>query len=350
MRPIEVETARDSDHRELHIRSSVIALWLERDSLATALPIYLYIDADKREMQIHRLLFLLDFVCLKFHNVIYMHSYIPAERFFPYLSWPQVDALPDKANTLIIQPVGAIEQHGPHLPLIVDAAISTAVVGLALHQLDDAVPAYALPPLYYGKSNEHEGFAGTISLSAETLRAVLMEMANSLYEAGFRKLVLINGHGGQPQVLEIVARDLRHQFADLLIFPMFVWGAPHDVETIVGTAEYEHGIHAGDVETSVMLSLMPERVDMSRAIRELPVLFSPDSLLSLEGRLPVSWTMQDLSKSGAVGDSTVASAEKGEQILASVSAGWAKVFEEIYRFEGFALSNEKSGQMRSLDK
>ena len=270
-----------------------------------------------------------------------MHSYIPAKRFFPYLSWPQVAALPDKANTLMIQPVGAIEQHGPHLPLIVDAAISTAVVGQALHQLDETVPAYALPTLFYGKSNEHDGFPGTISLSAKTLKSVLMEMAESLYRDGFRKLVLVNGHGGQPQVLEIVARDLRCRFADLLVFPMFVWGAPHEVETIVGSAEYEGGIHAGDVETSVMLSLMPEMVDMTRAVKELPVLFSPESLLSLEGRVPVSWTMDDLSESGAVGDATVASAEKGERILASVSAGWARVFEEIYRFEGFALANQK---------
>ena len=269
-----------------------------------------------------------------------MHSYIPPERFFPYLSWPQVEALPDKANTLMIQPVGAIEQHGPHLPLIVDAAISTAVVGQALHQLDRAVPAYALPTVYYGKSNEHDGFAGTISLSAETLRSVLMETAQSLYQSGFRKLVLVNGHGGQPQVLELVARDLRHQHADLLVFPMFVWGAPHEVEAIVGVDEYEQGIHAGDVETSVMLALMPEQVNMAKAVRELPVLFAPDSLLSLEGRLPVSWTMDDLSESGAVGDATVATAEKGMQILTSVTAGWAKVFEEIYRFEGF----DRSGQ------
>lgn len=264
-----------------------------------------------------------------------MHGYIPAERFFPYLSWPQVAALPDKANTPIVQPVGAIEQHGPHLPLIVDAAISTAVVGRALHQLDESIPAYALPPLYYGKSNEHDAFPGTITLSAQTLRAVLMEMAQSLYRAGFRKLVLVNGHGGQPQVLEMVARDLRYQFNDFMVFPMFVWGAPHEAEEIVGTAEYEQGIHAGDVETSLMLALMPERVQMEKAVRELPELFSPGSLLSLEGRLPVAWMMDDLSTSGAVGDATVASAEKGSRILASVSSGWVKVFEEIYRFEGF---------------
>ncbi|MEL6938758.1 MAG: creatininase family protein [Cyanobacteria bacterium J06598_1] len=263
-----------------------------------------------------------------------MHGYIPPHRFFPYLSWTQVEALPDKANTLIIQPIGAIEQHGPHLPLVVDSAISTAVVGRALAQLHEMTPAYALPTLCYGKSNEHSQFPGTITLSAATLTAVLMEMAQSIYRAGFRKLIFVNGHGGQPQVLEIVARDLREQHADLMVFPHFVWGAPQQVADIVGEAEYEQGIHAGDVETSVMLALLGQQVDMDQAVSELPTPFAPDSLLSLEGRLPTAWTMTDLSQSGVVGNATVATAEKGEAILASVEAGWVKVFEEIYRFEG----------------
>lgn len=263
-----------------------------------------------------------------------MHGYIPPGRFFPYLTWPQVEALPDKANTLVIQPIGAVEQHGPHLPLVVDSAIATAVVGRALHQLESAVPAYALPPLCYGKSNEHIHFSGTVTLSAQTLMAVLMEMAESIYRAGFRKLVLVNGHGGQPQVLEIVARDLRQQYPDLMVFPLFVWRVPHDIAELVGQAEYDAGIHAGDVETSVMLALLPDQVHMEKAVREFPVPFPSGSLLSLEGALPTAWMMDDLSRSGVVGDATVASAAKGEAILASVSTGWAQVFREIYAFSG----------------
>ncbi|HEY9599681.1 MAG TPA: creatininase family protein, partial [Cyanophyceae cyanobacterium] len=132
-----------------------------------------------------------------------MHSFIPPERFFPYLTWTDIQAMPDQENVVIIQPVGAIEQHGPHLPLIVDAAIGVGVLGKALAKLPAEIPAYALPPLYYGKSNEHWQFPGTITLSAQTLLAVLMEMADSLYQSGFRKLVLMNSHGGQPQVMEI---------------------------------------------------------------------------------------------------------------------------------------------------
>jgi creatinine amidohydrolase len=263
-----------------------------------------------------------------------MHSYIPPKRFLPYLTWPQIEALPDKKNTLIIQPIGAIEQHGPHLPLVVDAAIATAVVGKALHKLDATIPAYALPSLCYGKSNEHATFPGTVTLSVQTLIAVLMEMAMSIYRAGFRKLVLVNAHGGQPQVLEIVARDLRQQHTDFAVFPLSVWGAPHGVAELVGDHEYAEGIHAGDVETSVMLALLPEQVNMGEAVREFPCAFAPGSLLSLEGRLPTAWTMADLSKSGVVGDATLATAAKGEAILSSITNGWVSVFEEIYRFEG----------------
>ncbi|MGC1308820.1 MAG: creatininase family protein [Phormidesmis sp.] len=277
-----------------------------------------------------------------------MHSYIPPTRFFPYLTWQQVDALPNKANTLIIQPIGAVEQHGPHLPLIVDAAIATAVVGKALYKLEGDVSAYALPPLYYGKSNEHGQFPGTITLSAQTLMAVLMEMADCVYRAGFRKLLLVNGHGGQPQVLEIVARDLRQRHGDLMVFPLFVWGAPHDVADLVGQQEYDEGIHAGDVETSVMLQLLPDFVNMEKAVREFPAPFAEGSLLSLEGRLPMAWTMDDLSCSGVVGDATVATAKKGAQILESLSDGWVSVFEEIYRFSGLRPAHkpgDKSSDM-----
>ena len=106
------------------------------------------------------------------------------------------------------------------------------------------------------------------------------------------------------------------------------------MSAIVGEVEYEQGIHAGDTETSVMLEILPDQVNMERAVREFPKVFEADSLLSLEGQIPVSWVMKDLSASGVVGDATVATAEKGKAILASVAAGWVEVFEEIYRFEG----------------
>jgi creatinine amidohydrolase len=262
-----------------------------------------------------------------------MHSYIPPNRFFPYLTWTEIDQIPDKANIVILQPVGAIEQHGPHLPLIVDAAISTAVVGKALEQLEAGIPAYALPPLCYGKSNEHWQFPGTITLSAQTLIATLMEVGQSLYRAGFRKFALVNGHGGQPQIMEIVARDLHQQHLDFMVFPLFVWNVPNIAAELLTRQELEFGIHAGDAETSLLLSILPDQVRMQAAVKEYPQQLPEASLLSMEGRLPFAWLTSDLSRSGVLGDPTVASAAKGEQLLASLAQSWVQVIRDIHKFQ-----------------
>nr|WP_281413295.1 creatininase family protein [Leptothoe spongobia] len=258
---------------------------------------------------------------------------IPPERFYPYLTWQDIDQMADREQVVIIQPVGAIEQHGPHLPLAVDTALGMAIIGRALEQLSPGVPAYCLPPLCYGKSNEHWGFPGTITLSASTLMAVLTDVAESIYRAGFRKLVLLNSHGGQPQVLEIVARDIHQRQSDFWVFPHFVWQVPHQVGRLLSPRERQEGIHAGDAETSLMLAILPDQVHMDRAVTEYPPEQKQEGLLSLEGALPFSWTTRDISQSGVVGDATAATAEKGQQILADVAAGWVTVLEEIYRFE-----------------
>jgi creatinine amidohydrolase len=261
-----------------------------------------------------------------------MHNFIPPHRFFPYLTWTDIQAMPEKENTVIIQPVGAIEQHGPHLPIIVDAAIGMGVLGKALEKLAPDIPAYSLPCLYYGKSNEHWHFPGTITLSAQTLLSVLMEVAGSLYRSGFRKLVLMNSHGGQPQVIEIAARDIHQQYGDFLVFPLFLWRVPHLAAELLTERELTYGIHAGDGETSLLLSLLPDSVKMERAVREYPQDLPENSLLSMEGQLPFAWVTKDLSRSGAIGDATVASPEKGAILLDSLADGWRQVIADVYHF------------------
>ena len=261
-----------------------------------------------------------------------MQNFIPPERFFPYLTWTEIEHMQDKENVAIIQPVGSVEQHGPHLPLVVDTAIATAITGQALAQLPPEIPAYSLPPLCYGKSNEHWHFPGTITLSAATLSAVLTETGESLYRAGFRKFVLINGHGGQPQVLDMVARDLHQTYPDLLVFPLFVWRVKNAATELLTPEEIEYGIHAGDAETSLMLSILPEQVRMEKAVREYPHGLPSDSNLSMEGQLPFAWVTRDLSKTGVLGDATVATKAKGDQILESLTQSWVEVIQDIYRF------------------
>ncbi|MFB2917704.1 MULTISPECIES: creatininase family protein [Aerosakkonema] len=258
-------------------------------------------------------------------------SFIPPTRFFPYLRWTDIQAMPDKANVVLILPVGAIEQHGPHLPLIVDAAIGEAVLGKALEKLEPDIPAYALPSLYYGKSNEHWHFPGTITLSAQTLLATITEIAESLYRAGFRKLVLMNSHGGQPQVMEIAARDLHVKYDDFLVFPLFTWRVPQITKELLTPKELQLGIHAGDAETSLMLSILPDQVKMEAAVMEYPD-FPNDNLVTMEGRLQFGWVTRDLSQSGVVGDATVATKEKGDRILESLSDSWVKMIKDVYLF------------------
>lgn len=266
-----------------------------------------------------------------------LHNFIPPTRFFPYLTWTDIDTMPDKENTVIIQPVGAIEQHGPHLPIIVDAAIGMGVLGKALEKLPNDIPAYALPSLYYGKSNEHWHFPGTITLSTETLSATLIEVADSLYRAGFRKLVLMNSHGGQPQVMQMVARDLHIKYADLSVFPLFTWRVPHITKELLTPKEALEGMHAGDAETSIIMSLLPDQVQMDKAVAEYPP--TPSGLLSWEGKLPVAWATRDISKSGVIGDPTTATKEKGDRILDSVSDGWVQAIAEIYNYKPVQVFN-----------
>lgn len=261
-----------------------------------------------------------------------MHGFIPPERYFPYLTWKEVETMPNKENVVIIQPVGAIEQHGHHLPLIVDAAIGGGVLGQALEKLDPNIPAYALPHIYYGKSNEHWHFPGTIVLSTQTLTNVIMEVGESLYRAGFRKLVLMNSHGGQPQVMQMAARDLHVKYPDFAVFPLFTWRVPNITKDLLTPQEATQGMHAGDAETSIMLALLPEQVQMDLAVAEYPPVQPEVSLLSWEGKLPVAWVTKDISQSGVIGDPTTATKEKGDRILESVSDGWVEVIKEIYAF------------------
>ncbi|KAM3102702.1 creatininase family protein [Phormidesmis sp. 146-12] len=265
-----------------------------------------------------------------------LHGFIPPDRFFPYLTWTDIQAMPDKENVVIVQPMGAIEQHGPHLPLVVDAAISVSVLGKALSQLDASIPAYALPCLDYGKSNEHWHFPGTITLSAQTLLAILSDVAESVYRSGFRKLVFMNSHGGQPQVIEIAARDLHQKYEDFMVFPLFTWRVPGIgaiAEDLLTPKELELGIHAGDGETSLLLSILPDQVKMDRAVAEYPLGEPRTGLLSMEGALPFAWTTRDLSQSGVLGDPTTATSEKGDRILQTLADGWVAVLKEVHAFQ-----------------
>jgi creatinine amidohydrolase len=258
-----------------------------------------------------------------------LHGYCPPERFLPYLSWTDINALPDRENTVVVLPVGAIEQHGPHLPCAVDSIIAAGVVGHALARLPASVPAFAMAPITYGKSEEHLHFPGTVTLTGRTLLSTIEELGESVYRAGFRKLLFVNGHGGQPQVLEMAARELRLRHGDFIVVPSFTWRVPHVAGRYLNEREKRLAMHAGHGETALILALAPETVHMERAAANYPPEF-PSKLLSPDGRPACAWTARDFGETGVIGDPTPATAEQGHAILDSLATSWAQAITELH--------------------
>ena len=258
-----------------------------------------------------------------------LHGYNPTHRFLPYLSWTQIADLPDKENTVIVLPTGATEQHGPHLPCAVDTVISAGVVGHALARLQAHIPAFAMAPITYGKSEEHLHFPGTMTLTGETLLATMNEIGESVYRAGFRKLLIVNGHGGQPQVMEMAARELRLRHGDFIVVPSFTWRVPNVAGQYMSEREKKLAMHAGHAETAIMLALAPDTVHMEKAVANYPPEF-PSKLLSPDGRPACAWTARDFGPSGIIGDPQPATAEQGSAILDSLADSWAAAITELF--------------------
>src|SRR6202789_1519948 len=185
-----------------------------------------------------------------------MKSWIPDAPHFAYLTRKEGEALP-RETTVLVLPTAAIEQHGQHLPLATDTLINSILLGAALARLPGEIPVYALPAVCYGKSNEHIGFPGTLSVSASTFMAVLRDLGASIAASGFKKLVLYNTHGGNSSLVDVMARDLRAEFG-LRLFSLF--GSGGAAFTGLGAQERAYGFHAGEVETSFLLSAIPELV------------------------------------------------------------------------------------------
>lgn len=257
-----------------------------------------------------------------------LHGYTPPKRFLPYLSWVEIDALADRENTVIVLPAGAIEQHGPHLPCAVDSVIAAGVVGHALSRLPEEVPAYALPPITYGKSDEHLHFPGTVTLAGDLLLNTVLEIGESIYRSGFRKLLIVNAHGGQPQPIDMAARELRLRHGDFVIIARSAWAVPHD-ESFLSEEERQLAMHAGHGETALMLALAPDTVRMDRAAANVPDPF-PCPTLS-KSRPAAAWCARDFGPGGVIGDPTGATLEQGFALLEQLATSWATAIEEVHR-------------------
>ena len=258
-----------------------------------------------------------------------LHGYCPPERFLSYLTWTQIADLPDKANTVIVLPAGSTEQHGPHLPCAVDTIIAAGVMGHALARLPASVPAYALAPITYGKSDEHLHFPGTVTLDGTTLLETVTQIGESVYRRGFRKLLIVNGHGGQPQVMEMAARELRLRHGDYVVLPHFTWRVPHVAGQFMTDREKRLSMHAGHAETAILMALAPHTVHMEHAVANYPPEF-PSKVLSGDGRPACAWTARDFGTSGVIGDPFPATPEQGQAILDSLAQSWAQGIQDLF--------------------
>jgi creatinine amidohydrolase len=261
-----------------------------------------------------------------------MHTWIPAERQLAYLTWKQVEAI-NKDHALIVLPTAAIEQHGHHLPLATDTLINNLLLGQAFKHLPANAPVYTLPPVCYGKSNEHVGFPGTMSLSASTFMAVLRDLGSSLHASGFKKVVLYNTHGGNQALDDVMARDLRAEFG---LRTFFLSGTAGAKFAEIKPQEAAYGFHANEFETAVLLAATPELVQT----REYTVNYIADintpSLLKPEfAPATFSWLTRDIAPSGVMGDPRPATAENGAKWVEAASFKIAEALIAMLNFREF---------------
>jgi creatinine amidohydrolase len=259
-----------------------------------------------------------------------MKTWIPDVRNFAYLTWKQVDALP-RETTLLVLPTAAIEQHGHHLPLATDTLINNLLLGKALALLPAEVSIYALPPVCYGKSNEHVGFPGTLSVSAQTFLAVVRDLGASIAASGFKKLVLYNTHGGNTSLVDVLARDLRAEFG-LRTFSLF--GSPGAAFEGVSAQERTYGFHAGEIETAYLLHAAPQLVHTGEYTANYIARVDQPELLKPEGSSAnFAWLTKDIAPSGVMGDPSPATAENGERWSNEAAVRIAEILVSMQSFE-----------------
>lgn len=258
-------------------------------------------------------------------------------RFWAHLStrdFAQARASGLAAQTVAVLPVAAIEQHGPHLPLSVDATLLQGVIDAALPLLPADLPVLLLPPQNVGLSSEHLSYPGTLTLSPTTLLALWTELGECVARAGIRKLLFLNGHGGNVAPMDIVARELRQRLG-LLVYSSswFNLPLPKAVSGLFSAEEQRFGIHGGAIETSMMLHLAPQLVRMEHArnfhsssqdrAARYPILGNGRSA-------KMGWAMQDYQSAGAVGNAAAATADKGRAMMQAAVEALAQLIAEVH--------------------
>ena len=267
-----------------------------------------------------------------------MTSHLPP-RDWTEIHWPDVSG-PGRARWIAVLPLAATEQHGPHLPVGTDVMIAEAYLARVRELLADTIPATFLPLQPVGISTEHIDYPGTLTLPTEAALKSWMALGESVARAGIKKLVMVTSHGGNSAAMTLVAQDLRAQHGLLAVTTG--WSRLSAPERLFSAEELRHGVHGGAVETSIMLARYHQhvRADKIADFRPGSIAMEKDyRWLSAQRPAPFAWQVQDLHPSGAAGDATLASAEKGELLLDHGARAFCELLADVDKFDPETFSD-----------
>jgi creatinine amidohydrolase len=267
-----------------------------------------------------------------------MPSTVPP-RAFAEIHWPQIQRA-EAARWIAVLPLAATEQHGPHLPLGTDVMIAEAYLSRVRELMPDTLPATFLPLQPVGISTEHLAYPGTLTQPTDIALRSWLALGESVARAGIRKLVMVTSHGGNSAAMTLVAQELRAHHSMLAVATG--WNRLSG-ENLFAAEEVRHGIHGGAIETSIMLAAYPQhvRTDKIADFRSSAVAMEQDfTKLSASRPAPFAWQAEDLNPSGAVGDATQATAEKGRLLLDHGARAFCELLSDVDRFDLAALANQ----------
>ena len=245
----------------------------------------------------------------------------------------EVDTLAAK-DPVIVLPIAAIEQHGPHLPLSTDLEIGLGVLAEAFRQLDSEAPIWTLPTQTIGTSIEHLGFAGTLSLDSELLVETIVQLGAGVARSGVRRLVISNSHGGNVPAMDTACLRLREEHALLVVKASYFLFA-HPDNTGLPEFEWRHGLHGGAVETAMVLHLCPALV-RTEALKQFPSLGQELTHtmrhVGPEHEASFAWLARDLNPEGVTGNAALANARLGESLVGHYGHILAEVIQDTRAF------------------
>ena len=255
-------------------------------------------------------------------------------RYWDALTTVEAAALASRDPVVAVLPVAAIEQHGPHLPLSTDLVIGLGLLAEAFRRLPPDLPVLALPPQAVGASGEHRRFAGTLSLTPELLIESMIQAGAAIRQAGVRRLVVSNSHGGNLSAIDVAARRLREEHG-LLVVKTSWFDGPRPDDAGLPDEEWRYGLHGGAVETGMMRHLRPDLVRVE-AVRRFPSLDEELSgtleRVSAEGGASFAWLADDLNRQGVTGDATLGTDELGARLVAHYGRLLVEVIRDARRF------------------